>query len=150
MDRGTCAAHMPLLPYVIVQMPNSDLSPCCAVSLLLQSVRAAALANMKQQEEGKKGTDDSSSMQDQQQPADAAAARQSTISSSQCGTLAAAPAAVSPGGVGSVGRASGVGLGVGVGVQQAGGAAARAAELAKAEAAYRALEAEFKEQLHLA
>jgi hypothetical protein len=118
--------------------------------LLLQSVRAAALANMKQQEEGKKGADDSSSMQDQQQqqPADAAAARQSTISSSQCGTLAAAPAAVSAGGVGTVGRVSGVGLGVGV--QQAGGAAARAAELAKAEAAYRALEAEFKEQLHLA
>lgn len=103
-------------------------------------MRAAVLADSKRQEETKKGPEDSSSVQDQhQQPTDAAVARQSTISSTQAGLMAAALAPVTAA-AGAAGRAS----------MSAGAGGVRAAELAKAEAAYKALEAEFKEQLQLA
>lgn len=114
----------------------------CLVCLpISQALRAAALADAKRAEETKKSSEDSSTVPDQQQ-LDSTAARQSTISSTQAGTLAAAPAPV-------LAAAAAGGKSTLTGQQAAGSALARAAELAKAEAAYKAMEAEFKEQLKL-
>lgn len=113
---------------------------CCRH--ITQGLRAAALAEAKRAEEGRRTapSEDSSSVADQgvsQQQ------RQSVLSSAGGGTLAAPPAPVTAGG----GKAAGMPDAAKVAGVLSG---AEAAEAARAEAAYRQLEADVKEQLWLA
>lgn len=134
---------------------------CCVLHCNLQPLRAAAI---KQLEESRKAADDGLAA-DQHSSADAtnlkdtpqvssSGARMSTISVSQAGTLAAAPADVLHGSaaVGGVARRASE-----AGERSAAAAAAAAAaekerekQLEQAEKRYRELEAQFKEQLGLA